>query len=113
VDRIVSPHNIVGGRGNPAAAHVSRAEAGKAALRGMNVGGTLAGVVKSLTDFGAFVNLGAVDGLIHISELAPRRVQHPSEVVNVGDSVTVTVLRVDVDAGSASLRLNTASGQRP
>src|SRR5882757_3057202 len=77
-----------GGRGNSAAAPASRADAGKAALRGMSVGDTLAGVVKSLTTFGAFVNLGAVDGMIHISELAPRRVQHPSEVIEVGDSVT-------------------------
>lgn len=97
-----------GDRGTPA--QVSRAEAAKAALRGMNVGDTLAGVIKSLTDFGAFVNLGAVDGLIHKSELAPRRVAHPSEIVAVDDRVTVTVLRVEVEAGRVGLRLNSVNG---
>lgn len=61
------------------------------------------GTVKSLTDFGAFVDLGGVDGLIHISELSWGRVKHPSEVLNVGDTINVKVLRLDREKGKVSL----------
>ncbi len=61
------------------------------------------GKVKSLTSFGAFVDLGGVDGLVHISELSWNRLKHPSEVVNVGDTVTVYVKKVDKEAGRISL----------
>jgi len=57
----------------------------------MEVGKVFKGTVKSLTDFGAFVDIGGVDGLIHISELSWTRVKHPSEVLKVGDEVEVTV----------------------
>ncbi|MBK8136303.1 MAG: S1 RNA-binding domain-containing protein [Chloroflexi bacterium] len=53
------------------------------------------GIVSGLRDFGAFVDLGGADGLIHISELAWHRVKHPKEVLNVGDQVQVYVLRLD------------------
>jgi len=61
------------------------------------------GVVKSLTDFGAFVDLGGVDGLLHVSAMAWGRVNHPSEVVSVGDPVTVKVLKVDRERQKVSL----------
>ncbi len=61
------------------------------------------GVVKGITDFGVFVDLGGVDGLLHISELAWGRVKHPSEVVREGDELDVKVLRIDRDKGKISL----------
>ena len=61
------------------------------------------GKVKSLTNFGAFVDLGGVDGMVHISELSWNRVKHPSEVVNVGDTVTVYVKALDRENGKISL----------
>ena len=66
-------------------------------------GQAFTGTVKSLTNFGAFVDLGGVDGMIHISELSWNRVKHPSEVVNVGDTVDVYVKSLDREAGKISL----------
>lgn len=63
------------------------------------------GVVKGLTDFGAFVDLGGVDGLLHVSEMAWGRVNHPSDVVNVGDEIDVKILRLDREKGRISLGL--------
>ncbi len=61
------------------------------------------GVVKSLTSYGAFVDLGGIDGMIHISELSWTRIKHPSEVVNVGDTVTVYIKALDREKGKISL----------
>lgn len=61
------------------------------------------GVVKSLTSYGAFVDLGGIDGMIHISELSWGRIKHPSEVVNVGDTVTVYIKGLDQEKGKISL----------
>ncbi len=61
------------------------------------------GTVKMLTSFGAFVDLGGVDGLIHISELSDTRIKHPSEVVNVGDSIDVFIKSLDKETGKVSL----------
>lgn len=61
------------------------------------------GVVKSLTSYGAFVDLGGIDGMIHISELSWTRIKHPSEVVNVGDTVTVYIKALDQEKGKISL----------
>jgi len=69
----------------------------------MEVGKVFKGTVKSLTDFGAFVDIGGVDGLIHISELSWTRVKHPSEVLKVGDEVEVTVLEFDKEKKKVSL----------
>ncbi|MDP2871424.1 MAG: bifunctional 4-hydroxy-3-methylbut-2-enyl diphosphate reductase/30S ribosomal protein S1 [Bacillota bacterium] len=66
-------------------------------------GAVLTGVVKRLTDFGAFVDLGGIDGLLHISELSWRRVGHPSEVVHEGETIDVKVLRVDRERNRISL----------
>lgn len=65
----------------------------------------LKGVVKNLTDYGAFVNLGGLDGLLHITDLAWKRVKHPSEVLNVGDEIEVRVLKFDREQCRVSLGL--------
>jgi len=61
------------------------------------------GVVKSLTDFGAFVDIGGVDGLVHISELSWSRIKHPSEVINVGDTLKVNIIGLDKEKNKISL----------
>lgn len=66
------------------------------------------GVVRSVMDFGAFVDLGGVDGLIHVSEMSFRRIRHPQEVVQVNDLVEVKVLKIDPDSGKVSLSLKQA-----
>ena len=63
------------------------------------------GIVKNLTDYGAFVDLGGVDGLLHITDMAWKRVKHPSEIVNVGDEIAVKVLKFDKDKTRVSLGL--------
>lgn len=67
------------------------------------VGKTYTGTVKSLTSYGAFVDIGGVDGMIHISELSWNRIKHPSEVVNVGDTVDVYVKDIDTEKNNISL----------
>ena len=68
-------------------------------------GMVIKGVVKNLTDYGAFVNLGGVDGLLHITDLAWKRVKHPSEVLNVGDEIESRVLKFDREQCRVSLGL--------
>lgn len=70
---------------------------------GVEVGKTYTGAVKSLTNYGAFVDLGGVDGMVHISELSWKRIKHPSEIVNVGDVITVYVKDIDVENRKISL----------
>ncbi|MDM8559338.1 30S ribosomal protein S1 [Candidatus Parabeggiatoa sp. HSG14] len=77
----------------------------EALLETMQEGMVLQGVVKNLTDYGAFIDLGGVDGLLHITDMAWRRVKHPSEVVNVGDEIEVKVLKFDRDRVRVSLGL--------
>jgi small subunit ribosomal protein S1 len=74
----------------------------------LSVGQIREGVVVRLADFGAFVDLGGVDGLIHNTELSYARVKHPSEVVKVGDVVSVEVMKFDPDAKKVSLSLKHA-----
>src|SRR5687767_6817035 len=66
------------------------------------------GTIRSVTDFGAFVDLGGVDGLLHVSEMSFRRGRHPSEFVKVGDMVEVKVLKIDKATGKLSLSLKSA-----
>ena len=68
-------------------------------------GAVVKGIVKNITDYGAFVDLGGIDGLLHITDLAWRRVKHPSEVLNVGDEVTAKVLKFDTEKNRVSLGL--------
>ncbi len=74
-------------------------------LNQLTKGAIRKGVVSSIVNFGAFVDLGGVDGLVHVSELSWKHIDHPSEVVNVGDEVTVEVLDVDMDRERVSLSL--------
>ena len=74
-------------------------------LKNLQEGTTLKGVVKNLTDYGAFVDLGGIDGLLHITDMAWKRVRHPSEVVNVGDELEVRVLKFDRERNRVSLGL--------
>ncbi len=74
-----------------------------ALLENLEEGQVLNGVVKNLTDYGAFVNLGGLDGLLHITDIAWKRVKHPSEALNVGDEVTVRVLKFDRERNRVSL----------
>ncbi|MDR9437647.1 MAG: 30S ribosomal protein S1 [Thiohalophilus sp.] len=77
----------------------------EAILENMQEGAVVKGVVKNLTDYGAFVDLGGVDGLLHITDMAWKRVKHPSEIVQVGDEIEVKVLKFDRERMRVSLGL--------
>ena len=72
-------------------------------LENLQEGTVVKGIVKNITDYGAFVDLGGIDGLLHITDLAWRRVRHPSEVLNVGDEVTAKILKFDAEKNRVSL----------
>jgi small subunit ribosomal protein S1 len=72
-------------------------------LENLQEGTVVKGIVKNITEYGAFVDLGGIDGLLHITDLAWRRVRHPSEVINVGDEVTAKVLKFDKEKNRVSL----------
>jgi small subunit ribosomal protein S1 len=74
-------------------------------LENLQEGQEIKGIVKNLTDYGAFVDLGGVDGLLHITDMAWKRVKHPSEIVNVGDEINVKVLKFDRERTRVSLGL--------
>lgn len=74
-------------------------------LENLQEGMEVKGIVKNLTDYGAFVDLGGVDGLLHITDMAWKRVKHPSEIVNVGDEINVKVLKFDRERTRVSLGL--------
>ena len=75
----------------------------EAIMGSLKEGAIVKGVVKNITDYGAFVDLGGIDGLLHITDLAWRRVKHPSEVLNVGDEVEAKVLKFDQEKNRVSL----------
>lgn len=72
-------------------------------LKTLEEGATVTGVVKNLTDYGAFIDLGGIDGLLHITDMAWRRVRHPSECVEIGQEIKVKVLKYDKDKNRVSL----------
>jgi small subunit ribosomal protein S1 len=74
-------------------------------LENLEEGKEVKGIVKNLTDYGAFLDLGGIDGLLHITDMAWKRVKHPSEIVNVGDEISVVVLKFDKDRNRVSLGL--------
>ncbi|HED15608.1 MAG TPA: 30S ribosomal protein S1 [Gammaproteobacteria bacterium] len=76
-----------------------------ALLENLEEGAIAKGVIKNLTDYGAFVDLGGIDGLLHITDMAWKRVKHPSEVVNVGDEIDVKILKFDRERNRVSLGL--------
>ncbi len=75
----------------------------EALLANMEEGAELDGIVKNLTDYGAFIDLGGIDGLLHITDMAWKRVNHPSEVIQVGDEIKVKVLKFDREKNRVSL----------
>ncbi|PXB85122.1 30S ribosomal protein S1, partial [Pseudomonas aeruginosa] len=77
----------------------------EALLESLQEGQQVKGIVKNLTDYGAFVDLGGVDGLLHITDMAWKRIKHPSEIVNVGDEIDVKVLKFDRERNRVSLGL--------
>ncbi|HCL41672.1 MULTISPECIES: 30S ribosomal protein S1 [Pseudomonadaceae] len=77
----------------------------EALLETLQEGQVVKGIVKNLTDYGAFVDLGGVDGLLHITDMAWKRIKHPSEIVNVGDEIDVKVLKFDRERNRVSLGL--------
>ncbi len=76
-----------------------------ALLATLQEGMQVKGIVKNLTDYGAFVDLGGVDGLLHITDMAWKRIKHPSEIVNVGDEIDVKILKFDRERNRVSLGL--------
>ncbi len=74
-------------------------------LENLQEGQQVKGIVKNLTDYGAFVDLGGVDGLLHITDMAWKRIKHPGEIVNVGDEIDVKVLKFDRERNRVSLGL--------
>jgi len=74
-------------------------------LATLSEGAVVKGIVKNITDYGAFVDLGGIDGLLHITDLAWRRVKHPSEVLAVGDEITAKILKFDTEKNRVSLGL--------
>jgi len=71
----------------------------------MREGATVTGLIKNITDYGAFVDLGGMDGLLHITDMSWGRVKHPSELLNVGDEIQVMVLKYDQEKERVSLGL--------
>jgi small subunit ribosomal protein S1 len=74
-------------------------------LENLQEGQQVKGIVKNLTDYGAFVDLGGIDGLLHITDMSWKRIKHPSEIVNVGDEIDVKVLKFDKERNRVSLGL--------
>jgi small subunit ribosomal protein S1 len=81
----------------------TRAEQRSEIVARLGEGQQVDGLVKNITDYGAFVDLGGIDGLLHVTDMAWRRVNHPSEIVNVGDTVKVQIIRINPDTQRISL----------
>jgi len=81
----------------------TRAEQRADIVSKLEEGQVIEGVVKNITDYGAFIDLGGIDGLLHVTDMAWRRVNHPSEIVNVGDTVKVQIIRINPETQRISL----------
>jgi small subunit ribosomal protein S1 len=81
----------------------TRAEQRSEIVAKLEEGQTVDGVVKNITDYGAFIDLGGIDGLLHVTDMAWRRVNHPSEILNVGDTVKVQIVRINPETHRISL----------
>ena len=81
----------------------SRAEQRSEIVQNLEEGQVVEGVVKNVTDYGAFVDLGGIDGLLHVTDMAWRRVNHPSEILNIGQTVKVQIIRINQDTHRISL----------
>lgn len=81
----------------------TRAEQRSEIVARLEEGQVIEGVVKNITDYGAFIDLGGIDGLLHVTDMAWRRVNHPNEIVNVGDTVKVQIIRINPESQRISL----------
>src|SRR5690348_3109346 len=81
----------------------TRAEQRSGLIQSLHEGQVIDGVVKNITDYGAFVDLGGIDGLLHVTDISYKRVNHPSEVINIGDTVKVQIVRINRDTQRISL----------
>jgi len=81
----------------------TRAEQRSELIDKLAEGEVIDGVVKNITDYGAFVDLGGIDGLLHVTDMSYKRVNHPNEVINIGDTVTVQIIRINQDTQRISL----------
>src|SRR5688572_23897031 len=81
----------------------TRAEQRSGLIQSLEEGQIVEGVVKNITDYGAFVDLGGIDGLLHVTDISYKRVNHPSEVINIGDTVKVQIVRINRDTQRISL----------
>ncbi|AXJ95908.1 MULTISPECIES: 30S ribosomal protein S1 [unclassified Sphingomonas] len=81
----------------------TRAEQRSGLIQSLHEGQIIEGVVKNITDYGAFVDLGGIDGLLHVTDLSYKRVNHPSEMINIGDTVRVQIIRINKDTQRISL----------
>jgi small subunit ribosomal protein S1 len=81
----------------------TRAEQRTGLIQSLHEGQIIDGVVKNITDYGAFVDLGGIDGLLHVTDLSYKRVGHPSEMINIGDTVRVQIIRINKDTQRISL----------
>jgi small subunit ribosomal protein S1 len=81
----------------------TRAEQRSGLIQNLAEGQVIDGVVKNITDYGAFVDLGGIDGLLHVTDISYKRINHPSEVINIGDTVKVQIVRINKDTQRISL----------
>jgi len=81
----------------------TRAEQRSGLIQNLEEGQIIEGAVKNITDYGAFVDLGGIDGLLHVTDMSYKRVNHPSEVINIGDTVKVQIIRINQDTQRISL----------
>src|SRR4051795_13356899 len=81
----------------------TRAEQRSGLIQSLHEGQVIEGVVKNITDYGAFVDLGGIDGLLHVTDISYKRVNHPSEVINIGDTVKVQIIRINRETQRISL----------
>ncbi|WP_375286769.1 S1 RNA-binding domain-containing protein, partial [Sphingomonas sp.] len=81
----------------------TRAEQRSGLIQSLAEGQIIEGVVKNITDYGAFVDLGGIDGLLHVTDLSYKRITHPSEMINIGDTVRVQIIRINKDTQRISL----------
>ncbi|HUQ13461.1 MAG TPA: 30S ribosomal protein S1 [Novosphingobium sp.] len=81
----------------------TRAEQRSGLIQNLTEGQVIEGVVKNITDYGAFVDLGGIDGLLHVTDMSYKRVNHPSEVINIGDTVKVQIVRINPETQRISL----------
>jgi small subunit ribosomal protein S1 len=81
----------------------TRAEQRSGLIQSLHEGQVIEGIVKNITDYGAFVDLGGIDGLLHVTDISYKRVNHPSEVLNIGDTVKVQIIRINRETQRISL----------